>query len=168
MTSLPRRSAAGAQSVASGRTVSKAALASRAWMHKADRTRRHGKELPMDAVLGIDIAKAKFDVALQFADGRVRRKSCVNSPAGFAELHQWLTRQRVDRVHACLEATGTYGGAPIPHDGYRHVDRRNHRRSPANSRSLHPASRPPRATRSLNDHSGDRRLDGRRLARGTL
>jgi transposase len=80
-------------------------------MYKADRTRRHGKELTMDAVLGIDIAKAKFDVALQFADGRVRRKSCTNSSTGFAELSQWLTRQKADRVHACLEATGTYGEA---------------------------------------------------------
>lgn len=80
-------------------------------MDKADRTRRHGKELTMDAVLGIDIAKAKFDVALQFADGRVRRKSCANSSIGFVELSQWLTRQHADRVHACLEATGTYGEA---------------------------------------------------------
>jgi transposase len=80
-------------------------------MHKADRTRRHGKELTMDAVLGIDIAKAKFDVALRFADGRVRHKSCANSPTGFAELGQWLTRQKADCVHACLEATGTYGEA---------------------------------------------------------
>ena len=44
----------------------------------------------MDAVLGIDIAKAKFDVALQGSDGRVRRKSCANTPAGFRELEAWL------------------------------------------------------------------------------
>jgi transposase len=65
----------------------------------------------MDAVLGIDIAKAKFDVALQAADGRVRRKSCANSPAGFAELAAWLRRHGVAQVHACLEATGAYGEA---------------------------------------------------------
>jgi len=65
----------------------------------------------METVLGIDIAKAKFDVALQFPDGRIRRKSLPNTPAGFAELGQWLTRHHAPRVHACLEATGTYGEA---------------------------------------------------------
>ena len=65
----------------------------------------------MDAVLGIDIAKAKFDVALQGSDGRVRRKSCANTPAGFAELTRWLTRHGAPVVHATLEATGTYGEA---------------------------------------------------------
>ena len=65
----------------------------------------------MDAVLGIDIAKAKFDVALQAPDGRVRRKTCPNTPAGFRELEAWLRRQHVTRVHACLEATGAYGDA---------------------------------------------------------
>jgi len=63
----------------------------------------------MDAVLGIDIAKAKFDVALVWPDGRVRRKSCPNTAAGFAQLATWLTRQGVTTVHAALEATGTYG-----------------------------------------------------------
>src|SRR5436190_4115615 len=80
-------------------------------MYKADRARRHAKERPMDAVLGIDIAKAKFDVALRAPDGRVRRKSCANTPAGFRDLEAWLRRQEVTRVHACLEATGTYGEA---------------------------------------------------------
>lgn len=65
----------------------------------------------MHAVLGIDIAKAKFDVALQAPDGRVRRKSCANTPAGFRELEAWLRRHGVAHVHACLEATGTYGDA---------------------------------------------------------
>ena len=65
----------------------------------------------MDAVLGIDIAKAKFDVALQGPDGRVRRKSCANTPTGFRELDAWLRRHGVTHVHACLEATGAYGDA---------------------------------------------------------
>jgi transposase len=63
----------------------------------------------MDVVIGIDMAKAKFDVALRRADGKVRRKSCANTPTGFAELAAWLQRQGVERVHAALEATGTYG-----------------------------------------------------------
>ena len=65
----------------------------------------------MDAVLGIDIAKAKFVVTLQRPDGTRRRKSCPNTPAGFAQLAEWLQRHGVPRVHACLEATGTYGDA---------------------------------------------------------
>ena len=65
----------------------------------------------MDAVLGIDIAKAKFVAALLTADGRIRHKSCPNTPAGFTELATWLRRQGIGRVHAGLEATGTYGEA---------------------------------------------------------
>src|SRR5689334_6755751 len=81
--SLSQRSAAGALRVTSGRTVSKAAPARRACIDKADHTRRRTKEIVVDAVLGIDIAKAKFDVALRRVDGTVRRKSCPNTPAGF-------------------------------------------------------------------------------------
>lgn len=65
----------------------------------------------MDTILGIDIAKAKFEVALLTPTGTLRRKSCPNTPAGFDELAAWLRRQHVERVHACLEATGTYGEA---------------------------------------------------------
>src|SRR5688572_2467728 len=111
MRACTRRSALGVQRVASGRTVSKAAPASVACMHKADRTRRHRKERRVDAVLGIDIAKAKFVVTLQLPDGTRRRKSCPNTPAGFAQLAAWLQRHGVPHVHACLEATGTYGDA---------------------------------------------------------
>jgi len=80
-------------------------------MHKADRTRRRAKERMMDGVLGIDIAKAKFDVTLLTSDGKRRRKSCPNTPAGFAELARWLQRYAGERVHATLEATGTFGDA---------------------------------------------------------
>jgi transposase len=65
----------------------------------------------VDAVLGIDIAKAKFQVALLRPEGQLRHKSCPNTRAGFAQLVTWLERQHVTRVHACLEATGTYGEA---------------------------------------------------------
>jgi transposase len=65
----------------------------------------------VDAVLGLDIAKAKFVVTLQTPDGKRRRKSCPNTPAGFAQLATWLQRHGVAQVHACLEATGTYGDA---------------------------------------------------------
>ena len=65
----------------------------------------------MTPTLGIDIAKAKFQAALRTPDGKVRHKSCPNTAAGFAELGAWLTRHGADRVHACLEATGTFGEA---------------------------------------------------------
>jgi transposase len=64
-----------------------------------------------NAVLGIDIAKAKVVMTLLTPDGKRRRKTCANTAAGFEELAAWLARQHVTRVHACLEATGTYGDA---------------------------------------------------------
>jgi len=65
----------------------------------------------VEAVLGLDVAKAKLAVALLLPDGKLRHKSCANTPAGFADLAAWLTRQAVTHVHAGLEATGTYGEA---------------------------------------------------------
>ena len=65
----------------------------------------------MSIVLGIDIAKATFAAVLQWPDGRRRRKSGRNTPAGFEEFGAWLTRQGAPHVHAGLEATGTYGEA---------------------------------------------------------
>src|SRR5258705_9526501 len=106
-----QRSAPAAQRVASGRTVSKAALSSAACMHKADRTRRHRKELRVDVVLGIDIAKAKFAVALRRDDGKVRHKTFLNTPSGFADLAVWLQRQPGAHVTARLESTRPYGRA---------------------------------------------------------
>jgi len=65
----------------------------------------------VDTVLGIAVATAKFVVTLWTPDGPRRRKSGPNTPIGFTERGAWLTRQHVTRVHACLEATGTYGDA---------------------------------------------------------
>lgn len=65
----------------------------------------------MTAVLGIDIAKAKFQVALLLPDGKLRHKTCPNTLDGFEQLADWLQRHDVAQVHACLEATGTYGDA---------------------------------------------------------
>jgi transposase len=63
------------------------------------------------AALGIDIAKAKFDVALRLPNGSVRSKVCPNTAEGHAELVAWVRRHHAGPVHACLEATGTYGDA---------------------------------------------------------
>lgn len=58
-------------------------------------------------IIGIDIAKHKFDVAL-IKDGKVRSKVCPNTPAGFTELLNWLQRNGVQHIHATMEATSTY------------------------------------------------------------
>lgn len=60
--------------------------------------------------LGIDIAKKTFRVALHH-NGKVRHKQFPNMPEGFTELAQWLEKQGVPHVHACLEATGSYSDA---------------------------------------------------------
>lgn len=59
-------------------------------------------------VLGIDISKATFD-ALLLAPEQERHAVFDNAPEGFATLKDWLARQGVEQVHACLEATGRYG-----------------------------------------------------------
>jgi transposase len=63
------------------------------------------------AYLGIDIAKRKFDVALLRPDQKIRAKAFANTPPGHRELLAWLTRYHAGPIHACLEATGTYGEA---------------------------------------------------------
>jgi transposase len=59
-------------------------------------------------VLGIDIAKQKFDAAL-LLEGKIKNKTCKNSAEGFESLISWLEKQGIQKVHACLEATGDYG-----------------------------------------------------------
>jgi transposase len=59
--------------------------------------------------LGIDIAKCKFNVCLLGTDGKPRHRVFPNTAVGFAQLCDWLSKQAAGQVHACLEATGTYG-----------------------------------------------------------
>ena len=61
--------------------------------------------------LGIDISKLKFDVCLIRAGGKLRHRVFPNTPDGFSQLSAWLTKHKVERTHACLEATGAYGDA---------------------------------------------------------
>ncbi len=55
--------------------------------------------------LGIDVGKTDFHCAL-LSDGRSKPNSFPNSQKGFERLRSWLHNRGVDRVHACLEATG--------------------------------------------------------------
>lgn len=60
-------------------------------------------------ILGIDISKAKFDVALMVA-GKVKKTHVFeNAPDGFKALSNWLLKQGITSVSACMEATGCYG-----------------------------------------------------------
>ena len=63
----------------------------------------------VDNVLGIDVSKRKFDVAVRRADGTGRSRVFTNRDAGFKQLGTWLRRLGVEQVRACLESTGTYG-----------------------------------------------------------
>src|SRR5215216_3311933 len=64
-----------------------------------------------EPTLGIDIAKLKFNACLIQPSGKLRHKVFPNNPPGFEQLKGWLSKQGVESVHACLEATGTYGEA---------------------------------------------------------
>ena len=61
-------------------------------------------------ILGLDIAKDTFDVALRLGPQTVTEQF-ANSTAGFHLLQRWWRALGVTQVHACLEATGTYGTA---------------------------------------------------------
>ncbi len=61
------------------------------------------------AALGIDIAKLKFDVCLIKPNSKAKHKVFANTNHGFEQLIRWLGSHQVSELHACLEATGTYG-----------------------------------------------------------
>jgi len=52
----------------------------------------------IDNVLGIDVSKRKFDVALRRGDGKSRSRAFPNSEAGFQQLQGWLGRLGVELV----------------------------------------------------------------------
>jgi transposase len=68
-----------------------------------------------EPALGIDIAKLKFNVCLIQHSGKLKHKVFPNTATGFEQLCDWLSRQGIQGVHACLEATGTYGEALALH-----------------------------------------------------
>ena len=58
-------------------------------------------------ILGVDISKLTFDVAL-LNDNKIKTKKFSNNSKGFSELKQWLKNKEIDTGHACMEATGGY------------------------------------------------------------
>lgn len=67
-------------------------------------------EQNVTAILGIDISKRKFDLAL-LRRGKLKHKAFPNTPAGHAALIAWLKGHGVTVAHACLESTNVYGEA---------------------------------------------------------
>ena len=62
-------------------------------------------------ILGIDVAKAKVDVALFDDKEFIASGQFDNKPAGFKKLSKWLSNKEAGTVWACLESTGRYGDA---------------------------------------------------------
>ncbi|OUC13533.1 MAG: IS110 family transposase [Alkalinema sp. CACIAM 70d] len=62
-------------------------------------------------ILGIDVSKDTLHLALVKGESRPQKKTVTNDATGFAQLQQWLSDQQVGQLHACLEATNTYGQA---------------------------------------------------------
>lgn len=61
-------------------------------------------------ILGIDIAKDKFDVCLRTLAGDARHPATFpNHAQGFRALSKWLRPHGIGRLQACLEATSRYG-----------------------------------------------------------
>jgi transposase len=62
------------------------------------------------AVLGIDVSKKTLEAALIF-NNKTLSKQFKNSSGGFNLLVAWLQSLHITKVHACLEATGSYSEA---------------------------------------------------------
>ena len=66
-------------------------------------------KMEIDAVLGLDVAKASVQAELRLSDGGGKvRLDFPNNPAGFNKLGQQLIKHHCTKVHAGLEATGAY------------------------------------------------------------
>lgn len=65
-------------------------------------------EQSRQAIVGIDVAKLKLDVALKQPSNKWRTKVVANSAAGWQELRSWLAKHGVACAHVCMEATGVY------------------------------------------------------------
>lgn len=74
----------------------------------------------MNSKVGVDISKAKFDVALLVEGKKYRSKVFRNDPEGFRAFAEWigLNAGGPQHVHVCMEATGSYheGLALFLHD----------------------------------------------------
>lgn len=63
----------------------------------------------MTYIVGIDIAKEKFDVCLLDEATQAHNEIFTNSKSGINKFHRWLKKRGAKSAHICLEATGIYG-----------------------------------------------------------
>ena len=90
------------------------------------------------------------------SSGRTARcacKACPNTPAGATELVAWVARQHDGAVHACLEATGTYGDAPGRGAGRRGLYSQRGQSGHASRRTRAVGSRAPKPTAPMRGSS---------------
>jgi transposase len=59
-----------------------------------------------DIVVGIDVAKLKFDAAVWLGETKYKTKVFANTAKGFELLIAWL--HPYQGAHLCMEATGSY------------------------------------------------------------
>jgi len=64
--------------------------------------------MQVNAVLGVDISKQKFDACL-LVGSKERHKVFHNNQDGFVKLSAWCNGHGADLIHMCLEATSWYG-----------------------------------------------------------
>ena len=71
------------------------------------------KNSSIEFVLGIDISKADYHVALMSCDQPkvIAQKTFQNNSSGHKELLKWLEQKTSKKlpIHLCMEATGSYG-----------------------------------------------------------
>ena len=60
-------------------------------------------------VVGIDVAKRKFDVAL-LIHNKIKSKVFDNTPTGHKDFVEWLKKRgaTLDQTYLCMKATGSY------------------------------------------------------------
>jgi transposase len=65
----------------------------------------------MNVILGVDIAKDKFDCCLLLEEHKPQHARFANARGGFQSLLRWIKKAGADpaQTRACMEATGTYG-----------------------------------------------------------
>jgi transposase len=68
-------------------------------------------------ILGIDMAKAKFDACLGLGPGQRKEQSFANTLEGFAQLKSWLGAFAPGELEVGIEATGSYWMA-LAHELY--------------------------------------------------
>ena len=73
-------------------------------------------------IVGIDIAKVKFDATWKDDKGQKSHQTFDNNPKGFKQLQRWIKKTSNKEVHICMEATNIYWEEVaefLHHQGYK-------------------------------------------------